>query len=134
MARWGADRAKRFQSIGPAIAAGLPDVNSGTTPANSGGATGPGDEMSIVPGGCSGNQFPPALTWDFSFTGGTFTALTITLEGSTDGTNWFTVDSDNTGVAKAKSVANQPYIYWRLNITVYTANVGTPIVSGGITL
>lgn len=133
MSRYSYDYGRPFVSIGPAIAATAPDVNANTTPNNPGNATGAGDEVAYVPRAGGGNQFPQSLTWDYSWDTGTFTALVINLEGSNDGTHWNQVDTNNaTTTPQAKSVANKPYRYWRLNVGTFTVNSGNPVVTGRI--
>lgn len=133
MARYSKDRSTRSISIGPAIAAGQPNENANTTPRNNGTATGPGDEFSYVPGPGQSFQFPVAITWDFSFSGGTFTALTVAIEASNDGINWTQIDTDNTGTGKAKAIPNAEFKLFRANITTFTASGGAPVVTVALT-
>lgn len=133
MARFSKDRSTRSISIGPAIPAGQPNENANRTPLNPGTATGAGDEFSYVPGPGQSFQFPVAVSWDFSFTGGTFTALTVVIEASNDGVNWTQIDSDNTGLGKAKSIANAEFKIFRANITTFTVSGGAPVVTVGLT-
>jgi len=133
MARYSKDRSTRSISIGPAIAKGQPGENAGTTPTNAGTGTGAGDEFVYAPGPGQSFQFPVAISWDFTFSGGTFTALTIVIEASNDGGTWTQIDTDNTGVAKAKSIANAEFKMFRANITTFTVATGAPVVTVSLT-
>lgn len=134
--RWSKDHAARSISIGPAIAAGTPFENAGTTPKNPGTATGAGDEFVYVPETGPGFEYPPQVAWDVTFTGGTFTALVVVLEASDDGTNWFQLDTNNaTGAAGYRRVVSNTLARMlRLNITTFTAASGSPVVTGGISI
>lgn len=136
MARYGKDRGGRSISISAAIPKTSPKENSGTTPANSGSATGPGDEFVVVGAYESGCKLPSNLTWDYSMSGGTLTAFTITLEGSTDGVSWYTLDTGTvtTTAGESRNVSGLSYQMYRLNITVRTVNTGTPVTTGTISL
>jgi len=133
MSRYSKDRSTRSISIGPAIAAGQPNENANRTPANNGTVTGAGDEFVYVPGPGQSFQFPVAISWDFSFSGGTLTALVVTIEASNDGVTWTVIDTDNTVVGKAKSIANAEFKMFRANITTFTASGGTPVVTVSLT-
>ena len=129
MSRYSKDRSTRSISIGPAIAAGQPNENANRTPANNGTVTGAGDEFVYVPGPGQSFQFPVAISWDFTFSGGTFTALAIAIEASNDGVTWTSIDTDNTAVAKLKSIPNAEFKMFRANITTFTVASGSPVVT-----
>lgn len=133
MARYSKDRSTRSISIGPALPVTYAGENAGRTPANPGNTTGPGDEFAYVPGYGHAFQFPVNISWDFNFTGGTFTTLAIVIEVSNDGVNWSSIGSaDSTGVGKAISVAVAGFRLFRANITTYSVASGTPIVTVGL--
>jgi len=134
MARYSKDHGARSISIGPAIAAGQPNENANTTPRNNGTATGPGDEFGVVAEYGMGYAFPFNIGWDIAISGGTMTALTVALEASDDGVNWFQLDTNNSATGGRKVVANTIARFLRANITTFTANTGTPVVTVGITL
>ena len=134
MARYGKDRGQRAISIGPAIAAGQPNENANTTPKNSGQATGPGDEFAYIPGGGNAFQYPPQVAWDVEVSGGVLTALTVALEASDDGVNFFQLDTQNSTTGGRKVVQNTIGRIFRGNITTYTVTSGTPVVTVGITI
>lgn len=144
MARFSKDRGSASQSIGAALAATSPKENAGiTAPTHNGSSTGgpngdgtgAGDSFVYVPGPGSGFQFPPNLSWSVSVAGGTMTALTVTLEGSNDGfTTTSTVDTQNSATGGTKAVANPGFREYRCNITTFTKNTGTPIVTALITM
>jgi hypothetical protein len=129
MSRYSKDHSFASISIGPAIAAGLPNENSGRTPANAGTGTGAGDEFGYVPETGPGFEYPPQIAYDVLIAGGTFTALTVLLEASDDGVNWFTLDTNSTATGGRKVVQNTLAKYLRANITVFTANTGSPVVT-----
>ena len=133
MSRYSKDRSTRSISIGPAIAAGQPNENSNTTPKNPGTTQGAGDEFVYAPGPGQSFQFPVAISWDFTFSGGTLTALVVTIEASNDGVTWTVIDTDNTVVGKAKSIANAEFKMFRANITTFTVNTGSPVVTVALT-
>lgn len=51
---------------------------------------------------------------------GVFSALAVALEGSIDGTNWFTLGTDNTVVAGPTHVVDKPCLFIRANVTTFT--------------
>lgn len=132
MARFSKDRSAFSISIGPAIPAGQPNENAGRTPLNPGTTTGPGDEFGYVPGPGQAYQFPINVAWEFSFTGGTLTALVVNIEASNDGVTWTQIDTDNTVIGKSKTIANAPYKFFRANIGTFTTNTGAPVVTVGL--
>jgi hypothetical protein len=128
------DRGTRSLSISPAIAAGQPRENAGRIPVNAGTSTGPGDEFGYLPSPGQGFQYPVQVAWDVTVSGGTLSALTVALEVSDDGTNWFQLDSQNSVTGGRKVVQNTVGgKILRANITTYTVATGTPVVTVGIT-
>lgn len=80
-------------------------------------ATGAGAAFS-VPEKPTGGQFG-AFTWQIIITGAP-TSITVNLEGSLDGTNWFQLDT-YTGSANAmQHVVNKPVAYLRGNLVTLT--------------
>lgn len=127
----------RFISIGPAIAAGQPNENAGTTPNNNGATpwTGPGDECVYTSG--YPTQFPFGLSWDVRISGGTFASLTVNLEASDDGTNWDIIDTNNSATGGSRRVQPASYRMYRCNVPSGNAPVsgsGTPVLTCGITI
>ncbi len=90
-------------------------------------ATGPGQAWA-VPLRAAG-QFG-RYTWQVIPTG-TFTALTVTLEGSLDGATWFTLDTINSVTGGAASVSAAPVNFLRANVTTFTGGTN---VSAMLTL
>lgn len=134
MAVYSKDHSSRSISIGPAIPATSPKENAGRTPLNPGNATGPGDEFVYVPEQGPGFQFNAQIAWDVTFTGGTFTTLSVILEASDDdGANWFTISSAPLTAAGRQVIANTLGRRLRANISTYSVATGTPIVVVGIT-
>lgn len=138
MARYGKDRGARSISIGPAIPSTSPKENAGTTPKNSGVQTGAGDEFAYIP---STTQYPLAVAWDVTVSGGTLSALLVNLEVTDDDTSaapiWSTLDSNNvvTGgrqIATSTAHPNDLARLIRANIATYTVASGTPVVTVGI--
>jgi hypothetical protein len=120
-------------SIGPAIPATSPLENSARTPANPGTATGAGDEFVYIPETGPGYEFPVNIAWDVTFTGGTFTTLSVILEGSDDGVNWFTISTAPLTAAGRQVVSNTVPRMMRANIQTFTVASGSPVVVVGIT-
>lgn len=136
MSRYSKDRTSRFISIGPAISVGLPNENAGTTPANPGTTTGPGDECVYVP---TNQQFPFSITWDVRTTSAgkgtdTYATRTVDLEASDDGTNWDTIDSNSDPIGGSRRVQSPAYKMFRGNIKELTAANGSPVTTVGITI
>ena len=141
MARFAKDRGSSSISIGPAIPATSVKENAGRTPANPGNTTGAGDEFVVVGQHGSGFKLPANVEWDYSMSGGTLTALTITLEASNDadegGTaHWYTLDTGSvtTTAGESRNVSGVSYKCYRLNITTFTPNTGSPVIVGRIAL
>lgn len=133
MSVYSKDHSRRSISIGPAIPATSPAENANTTPKNPGSATGPGDEFAYIPEQGPGYQFPVDIAWDVTFTGGTFTTLSVILEASDDeGANWFTISSAPLTAAGRQVISNTLARRLRGNIQTYTVASGTPIVTVGI--
>lgn len=129
MSRYSKDHSFASISIGPTLAAGLPNENTGLTPANPGTATGAGDEFAYVPETGPGFEYPPQVAWSVTVAGGTMTALTVNLEASDDGVNWFTLDTNNTATGGRRVVSNTLAKLLRANIATFTANAGSPVVT-----
>lgn len=51
---------------------------------------------------------------------GVFSALVVALEGSIDGTNWFSIGTDSTTAAGVTHVADKPCLFLRANVTTFT--------------
>jgi hypothetical protein len=51
---------------------------------------------------------------------GVFSALVVALEGSIDGTNWFTLGTDSTTAAGVTHVIDKPVLFIRANVTTFT--------------
>lgn len=133
LTRYSKDHAQRSITIGPALGASSPNENANKTPANPGNATGAGDEFAYVPETGPGFEYPVNVAWDWSVSGGTLTAITIVLQFSDDGVNWFTADTDSTVTGNRKVVSNQVPRFMRGNIAVFTVATGSPVVTMGIT-
>lgn len=95
-----------------------------------GGNTGPGSPLGIV---ARGNfALYPHYTWHIIAGDGgsnTFSALAINLEGSLDGTNWFTLDQTSSATGEARHVTGKPVRYVRANVTTSTVNAGSPTIT-----
>lgn len=69
------------------------------------------------------------FTWHTVVAGGTLTALSVTLQGSLDGTSWDTLDT-NTGTTSAmRHVVYKPVLYIKVNLGTITTNTGTPAIT-----
>jgi hypothetical protein len=69
-----------------------------------------------------------SVTWQTVFTG-TPTAITVNLEGSIDGTHYFTLDSSTSTTSEMRHVVNKNVDYLRCNISAYTVNGSTTTCS-----
>lgn len=65
-------------------------------------------------------------------TTGTFTALSITLQGSLDGTNWTTLDTTTQVAGEYRAVTGKPVQFIRANVGTFTGgtNVSVLVVVG----
>jgi hypothetical protein len=64
-------------------------------------------------------QFPLRVAWGKTVSG-TVSSCVVALEGSIDGTNFFSLDSDNTTTASLKWVSDKPVFWIRANVTTLT--------------
>ena len=119
MGRYAYERGRRFISVGPT-------GSFDQTPANTGQATGAGDEVGVHP-------IPQTVTLDVNVSGGTLTALQVDLESSADGTNWYSEGSLTAITGGILHLLGRAVSYWRANISTYTVNAPIPVVNAGIT-
>ena len=72
-----------------------------------------------------------SATMQVSFTGGTFTALSVKLQGSVDGgDNWFDLATASTTVTgEVQFSVDKPFSAVRANLVTYTLATGTPAVT-----
>ena len=82
-------------------------------------ATGAGSAVRSVQG-TGGRNF----TWVTFFTG-TPTSINVNLEGSVDGTHYFTLDSSTSTAGEMRHVAYKNVRFVRCNISAYTVNGST---------
>jgi hypothetical protein len=95
-----------------------------------GGNTGAGNALGIVARGNFGLY--SHYTWQtIAGDGGsnTFSAVTANLEGSLDGTNWFTLDQTTNAAGETRHVAGKPVRYVRAKIVTSTVNAGSPTIT-----
>jgi hypothetical protein len=94
-----------------------------------GGNTGAGNALGIVARGNFGLY--SHYTWQtiVAAGGGGLSALTVNLEGSLDGTNWFTLDQTTNATGETRHVAGKPVRYIRANIVTSTVSSGSPTVT-----
>lgn len=130
--RFSKDHAQRSISVGPTLG-NTTNENANRTPLNPGTTTGPGDEFLYVPEAGPGYEYPVNVAWDYSFTGGTFTALVVIIEFSDDGVNWFQVDTSSATSATRKVITNQVPRFMRANVTTFTVATGSPVLTVGLT-
>lgn len=73
-------------------------------------------------------------TWEIVVTGAPAT-VSITLQGSIDGTNWYTLDTSTTTTSEMRHVVNKPVRFIRANLGTLTGGtsptVTVRILSGG---
>lgn len=123
MSTYSYESGQRFISVG---AAG----NYGNIPANPGNTTGAGDSVGFVQR--SGSQLPTSFTWDVLISGGTVSALNVTIEASSDNTNWFTLDTSTNTSGEMRQITDTPARYLRAKIVTRTVATSTPIIEVGI--
>lgn len=58
---------------------------------------------------------------------GVFAALVIAYEGSMDGTNWYTLATDNAVTAAPTFSVDKPALYVRANVTTFTGGTNTSV-------
>jgi hypothetical protein len=126
--RYANERGNRFISVGATGSFGATPACTGT-----GNATGAGDEIGLA-ADAETFRLPANYSWDIIVAGGTYTALTVSLQRSQDGTNWADIDSDTGGATIQRDVVNKPAKYLRAKVTTATVNTGTPQVTIGITV
>lgn len=108
----------------PALPANTPyQVGQVFTSLNAVAATGAGTGAIFSTGQFAGS-YPAMFTWQTIYTG-TPTAINVNLEGSLDGTNWFTLDSSTSTASEMRHVVNKPIRFLRCNISSYTVNGST---------
>jgi methyl coenzyme M reductase beta subunit len=90
--------------------------------------TGAGDSFGFLP--FLGGGIPGTYSWDIIITGGP-SAVTVNLEGSDDGTNWFTVDTSTSTSSALRHVVDKPVRFLRANLATLTGG-SSPTVSVGI--
>lgn len=72
-----------------------------------------------------GRATPAQITWEVLLSASP-TTITVNLEGSLDGTNWYQLDQTTTVQAtQARSVVYKPFRFYRINQTVATGAAGT---------
>lgn len=74
-------------------------------------ATGDGTVINL------GNVFTKH-TWYTVVTGGS--SVSITLQGSLDGTNWYVLDTSTSATSEMRHVVNKPVIYIKTNLGTWT--------------
>jgi hypothetical protein len=57
-------------------------------------------------------------TWYTVVTGGS--SVSITLQGSLDGTNWFTLDTSTSTTSEMRHVVNKPIMYLKTNLGTFS--------------
>lgn len=62
--------------------------------------------------------------------GGGFSALSVTFEGSLDGTNWYTLATDATTANGVTFVVDKPSRFVRLNVGTFTGGTSVSAMVG----
>jgi|SRR3990167_1580622 len=96
--------------------------------------------LSAAAGTGAGNEFgfspywlgvlPSVFSFDILITGSPAT-VTVLLEGSLDGTNWFTLATVSLTTDSLNFIVDKPVLYLRANLTALTGG-SAPTVSVGI--
>lgn len=89
---------------------------------------GAGDEFGLLP--FFGGTIPSTYSWDVIITGGP-ASISVTLEGSLDGVNWFVLDTSTSTSNALRHVVDKPVRYLRANLGTLTGGAA-PTVSVGI--
>lgn len=92
-------------------------------------ANGAGDEFGFPP--YARGLLPFKFSWQVIVSGGTYTARSVILEASLDGTNWYTVDTSSAAGSELRHVIDKPARYLRANKVSSTTGTGTPVVTVG---
>lgn len=84
-------------------------------------ATGDGPVLNL------GNVYTK-FTWYTVITGGS--SVSITLQGSLDGTNWYTLDTSTSATSEMRHVVNKPVLYLKTNLGTWTGTSISAYVMG----
>lgn len=80
-----------------------------------------GDEFD-PPGYYEGHAPTRNLTWEFQIANNAPTSITVELQGSIDGTKWWTLDNSTNTAGESRNVVNKAYRHYRISITALTPN------------
>jgi hypothetical protein len=99
----------------------------GNSVANTGQTTiGAGQTFAVV---CSTNRPDPRIyVWEAFFPGAAPASLTLNLEGSLDGSHWYTLDTTSSTTSAIKWLLDKPANYVRANLAAITTPGGGVIV------
>lgn len=63
-----------------------------------------------------------SFTWQTIFAGGTATSISVTLEGSVDGTTWTTLDTSTSTSGETRTKSTAAVLFFRCNVGTYSTN------------
>lgn len=82
-------------------------------------AAGAGEEFALsIP-----SQGTPTISWMTAFSGGNPASITVLLQASLDGTNWFTIDTSTSTTGEIRTITGS-YRFIRLNNSAVTVGAG----------
>jgi hypothetical protein len=95
------------------------------------GNVGPGNALGLTTRGIM--PMPHRYTWhtiiNYNGETGTYTSLTINLEGSLDGKNWAQLDQTTSATGEMRHVVNKPIRYVRANVISAVVAANNPTVT-----
>jgi hypothetical protein len=92
------------------------------------GTTGFGQPLGLTTRGIM--PMPHRYTWQTIIGGtGSFTSITVNLEGSLDGVNWFQLDQSTNATGETRHIVNKPIRYVRPNVVANVVASGAPTLT-----
>lgn len=89
-----------------------------------------GDEFAIPP--YVHGEMPYTFAWQTTvLNGGTFSAINVTLEGSLDGVNWYTMDTSTNVAGEIRTISGKKARFLRIKKVSSTTATGTPFLQAG---
>lgn len=79
-----------------------------------------------VPAMTGGGQFA-SFGWQ-TVVAGTFSAISVTLQGSLDGTHWSVLDTSTATAGEYKAVVNSPVLFIRANVGTFTGGTSVTVL------
>ncbi len=90
-------------------------------------ATGAGSTWNTPLTGVASGNYATSFMWQVN-TVGTFTALSVTLQGSLDGVNWTTLDTNANVAGGAQYKVAGPVAFLRANVGTFTGGTSVSVL------